>query len=55
MGVLENVVVERYDAEEEGTESSCALETSISVSETLYNEDAPSSSKIDVATKVPVD
>lgn len=40
----EQIVVERYDAEEEGSDTSYVPETSQSISETLGTEDTPTSS-----------
>ncbi|KAI5683145.1 hypothetical protein M9H77_04373 [Catharanthus roseus] len=40
-----HIVVEKYDAEEEGSESSCVPKTSQSVSKTLGTKDTPTSSK----------
>lgn len=42
---FDKVVVEKYDAREEGSDTSYVPETSVSVSQTLGNEDTPSSSK----------
>lgn len=41
----EQIVVENYDAEEDGSETSCVPETSQSISRTLGAEDTPTTSK----------
>lgn len=48
----ENIMVERYDASEEGSETSCVPETSQSLTETRGTEDTPTSSKTVTGNKV---
>lgn len=49
--VQEHIVVEKYDAEEEGSETSCLPKTSQSVSKTLGTKDTPTNLKSEVDGK----